>query len=282
MNLGNALFRLGERQSGTARLEEAVAAYRDALMETTRERLPLDWAAAKMNLGNALQVLGQRESGTAQLEEAVVAFRDALMEGTRERAPLRWATIQRNLGGALSALGVRENGTEHLEQAIAAFGEALKEYTRERQPSDWQGTITSLGYAQFYRGDFTGAAVNLREAVENGNSAYPIIWLYLAGARGGGQEVKRTLQENAAVLTPAKWPSPVIELFLGRRMPSDMVASAVTSDERCEAQFYLGQWHVLRHEPTDAIKLLRNAVETCPKAFIEYAGAVSELKRLGH
>jgi tetratricopeptide (TPR) repeat protein len=34
-NLGNALMRLGERESGTARLEEAVAAYRDALKEYT-------------------------------------------------------------------------------------------------------------------------------------------------------------------------------------------------------------------------------------------------------
>ena len=44
-NLGNALYRLGERESGTARLEEAVAAYRAALEEMTREiglrRLPL-------------------------------------------------------------------------------------------------------------------------------------------------------------------------------------------------------------------------------------------------
>jgi hypothetical protein len=30
-------------ESGTARLEEAVAAYREALMERTRERVPLAW-----------------------------------------------------------------------------------------------------------------------------------------------------------------------------------------------------------------------------------------------
>ncbi|HXA70385.1 MAG TPA: hypothetical protein VNW24_08055 [Stellaceae bacterium] len=35
-NLGGALLRLGERESGTARLEEAVAAYRAALEEWTR------------------------------------------------------------------------------------------------------------------------------------------------------------------------------------------------------------------------------------------------------
>jgi tetratricopeptide (TPR) repeat protein len=59
-NLGNALSSLGERESGTARLEEAVAAYR----------------------------LGERESGTARLEEAVAAYRAALEELTRERAPI--------------------------------------------------------------------------------------------------------------------------------------------------------------------------------------------------
>jgi Tetratricopeptide repeat len=35
-NLGIAFARLGEREGGTARLEEAVAAYRDALQEWTR------------------------------------------------------------------------------------------------------------------------------------------------------------------------------------------------------------------------------------------------------
>ena len=59
---------LGERESGTARLEEAVAAYREALQENTRARVPLDWARTQMNLGNALLSLGERESGTARLD----------------------------------------------------------------------------------------------------------------------------------------------------------------------------------------------------------------------
>jgi tetratricopeptide (TPR) repeat protein len=39
-NLGTALVTLGARESGTARLEEAVAAYRAALEEWTRDRVP--------------------------------------------------------------------------------------------------------------------------------------------------------------------------------------------------------------------------------------------------
>ncbi|MFZ0887466.1 MAG: tetratricopeptide repeat protein, partial [Candidatus Binataceae bacterium] len=108
-SLGSALEKLGEREPGTARLDEAVAAFREALKERTRQRVPLDWAMTQNNLGGALERLGERESGTARLEEAVAAYREALKEYTRERVPLQWATTQSNLGAALGALGGRES-----------------------------------------------------------------------------------------------------------------------------------------------------------------------------
>jgi hypothetical protein len=72
------------RQGATARLEEASKAYRLALEEFTRERVPLKWAMTQNNLGNALSMLGERESGTARLEEAIEAYREALKERSRE------------------------------------------------------------------------------------------------------------------------------------------------------------------------------------------------------
>jgi hypothetical protein len=42
-NIGNALWSLGERQSGTARLEEAVAAHRAALLERLVAQLKIIW-----------------------------------------------------------------------------------------------------------------------------------------------------------------------------------------------------------------------------------------------
>ena len=127
MALGVALATLGERESGTEHLEQAVAAFTEVLKERTRERVPLDWAATQSNLGAALMILGERESGTERLEQAVAAFTEALKERTRERVPLDWAATQSNLGAALAILGERESGTERLEQAVAAFTEALKE-----------------------------------------------------------------------------------------------------------------------------------------------------------
>lgn len=51
-DLGTALQTLGERESGTARLEEAVFAYRVALQEFTRQRAPLDWALRPGQFGH--------------------------------------------------------------------------------------------------------------------------------------------------------------------------------------------------------------------------------------
>jgi hypothetical protein len=61
--------------------ERAVAAYREALKEQTRERVPLDWARSTGNLEMALMILAQRKRDAAAAEEAVIqikAARDAL------------------------------------------------------------------------------------------------------------------------------------------------------------------------------------------------------------
>jgi tetratricopeptide (TPR) repeat protein len=94
---------LGERESGTGRLEEAVAAYRAALEESTRARDPLLWATAQSDLGAVLTILGERESGTGKLEEAVAAYRAALEEVNREGYDI----VQQNFARCLALLEQR-------------------------------------------------------------------------------------------------------------------------------------------------------------------------------
>ena len=98
-------------------------AFRHALKESTRERVPLDWAGTQNNLGNALRTLGERESGTKHLEEAVVAFREALQERTRERVPLDWAATQSNLGNVFRTIANRRS--EPACSAVNAHYQAL-------------------------------------------------------------------------------------------------------------------------------------------------------------
>lgn len=79
--LANALRVLGERESGTTTLQQAVAVIHAALKEFRRERAPLQWAMTQNNLGNALLALGEREKGPATLQQAISAYRDALRSG---------------------------------------------------------------------------------------------------------------------------------------------------------------------------------------------------------
>jgi tetratricopeptide (TPR) repeat protein len=136
-NLGNALLGLGERESGTEKLKEAVAAYRAALEEQTRERVPVDyWAATQSNLGAALAALGERESGTVRFEEAVRAFTAALQERTRERVPLGWAESFGNQGVTMMPLADRTNNGALAETATRQI-EAAYETARDGGHEPW-------------------------------------------------------------------------------------------------------------------------------------------------
>jgi tetratricopeptide (TPR) repeat protein len=179
--LGLATATLGEQKGDSAWLEEAVEAFRAALLEHTRERVPLDWGATQNNLGNALSRLGERESGTARLEEAVAAYRAALEERTRERVPLDWAGTQNNLGLALWALGERESETARLEEAVAAFRAALLEYTRERVPFLWALTQENVGIALATVGERSEDMQSLEEAVAAIRAALEVFELARAG-----------------------------------------------------------------------------------------------------
>ena len=163
-NLGAALVTLGERDTGTQRLEEAVDSFRAALEVFTRDRAPLDWAMTQNNLGAALSTLGQRETDTRRLNEAVAAFRAALEEYTRDRVPLDWAMTQNNLGNSLTNLGRRETGTSRFKEAVAAYRAALQERTRDRVPLDWAMTQNNLGTALEALGVRESGTARLEEA----------------------------------------------------------------------------------------------------------------------
>jgi hypothetical protein len=62
---------LGGRESGTAKLEEAVVAYREALKEWTRERVPVDWASSFGQEGIALMLLAERSGDAVMAETAL-------------------------------------------------------------------------------------------------------------------------------------------------------------------------------------------------------------------
>ena len=210
-DLGVALWELGERESGTARLNEAIAVYRDALKERTRERVPLDWAITQHNLGIVLRSLGERETDTARLNEAVTAFRAALEERKREDEPSRWASTQNCLGTALKTLGDREGDAACLEEAITAFREALNEYPRQREPLEWARTQHNLGAALRALGALESSTVRFEEAIDAYRAALeertrdrtPLDWAMTQHNLGSALRALGRREQSTARLTEA-------------------------------------------------------------------------------
>lgn len=160
-HLAVSLSMLGERESGSASLEQAIEAYRAALEVETGS----DWAKIQMNLGNALEALGSRETGTARLEQAVAAYNAALDVQPRDQFPEQWAMIQINLGIALRAGGAREAGTERLKASVRAFRSALEVETKDRAPQQWALANLNLGNALWTLGDREGSTPDLLAAL---------------------------------------------------------------------------------------------------------------------
>jgi tetratricopeptide (TPR) repeat protein len=179
-NLGNTLQTQGRRTGGSEGLrllDEAIAAYRDALTVYTRDDMPTGWAITQNNLGNALQIQGERtdgDEGLRLLDEAAAAYRDALAVHTRNDLPSDWAMTQNNLGIVVQNQGERTAGDEGLrllDEAIIVYGEVLTVYTRDDMPDGWAATQNNLGSALFARGERTDGAEGLR-LLDEAVSAY--------------------------------------------------------------------------------------------------------------
>ena len=82
-----------------------------------------------------------------------------------------------------------------------------------------------------------------------------------------GEAGEAELEANAGRLKTKEWPYAVIELYLGKRSPTATLDAAVKLGDRCEPQFYIGQWHILKASKAEAEAALKVAVEICPKMF---------------
>src|SRR5262249_47544018 len=166
----------------------------------------------------------------------------------------------------------REKGD--LDRAISDYGQAI-----QRDP-DHPHAYNARGQVRFFAGRFDDATADFARAVQQQpDEPYSALWLYLAHARSDAAVARRELEINATKFQ-RMWPYPVAELLLGWRTPAVTLAAAGNNDGRCEAQFYIGEWHLLRGSRAQAAAALQIAADTCPKGFVEFAGAQAELQRL--
>jgi lipoprotein NlpI len=137
-----------------------------------------------------------------------------------------------------------------------------------------------LGIARFDGDDFAGAARELLRVLEMEDNATAMLYRFLARTRAG-ESAAAELEANATRLKTRVWPYAAIELFLGRRSPEAMLDVVTEEWDRCEAQFYLGEWQVLKGDASAAAAAFTAAVEICSVRYSYiYPSARAELRRL--
>ena len=240
-------------------LDRAMADYDQAI------RLDPKYASAYSNRGNVWRAKGDYDRAIADYGQTI-------------RLDPKHAPAYSNRGNAWLATGDLNRAIADLDQAIRLDPKAVPAYR-------------ARGMARFLQADFSAAATDLRRANDLGHDIDAGLWnalrddmeatlrLFLARSRMG-QDGASELSAIAARLKTKDWPYPVIDFYLGRRSLEDMRAAALDPEDKCEAAFYAGEWWLVRGDKSAAKRELESAARTCTKTWVEYVGAVAELKRL--
>jgi Tfp pilus assembly protein PilF len=180
-------------------------------------------------------------------------------------------------------LAYRNRGKAHLAKGEFDRADADYHYAIRLNPKS-ASAFRDRGNLRFLTGDFVAAAEDMLRAMEAPQDIDrerwidAVLWRYLARARAGDDALPE-LKANVGRLKVRGWLS-AIALHLGQLSPDATLAVAVNSDERCIANFHVGQWHLLKRDVAQARNALQNAVDTCTKIQIEHDVAAADLKRL--
>lgn len=220
------------------------------------------------NLAEAFDARGQAYKATGRYDEAIADYNNAL------RLDPKYA-----LSYAHRALAYHLKG--QYESAIADYDRAIE--LKVEDPN----VYGNRGLTRFALGQYASAATDLEQSVKiNSSNAYWPLWLHLARAKAGAADLDE-FARNTAAIDRAKWPGPVVGLYLGQTAPEQVRAAAAEGEangqrvRNCEAAFYSGEYEFLRRDLSAARSFLQQAVEICPADFVEYAGVGAELQRIG-
>jgi lipoprotein NlpI len=143
------------------------------------------------------------------------------------------------------------------------------------------------GSTQYLAARFPAAIGDFTSAVKlDTTNAYAVIWLHLAHARANQVDTGE-FAANAARRSASEWSASVIAFCLGKILAAQVTAAAATGNAKtqrengCEAAFYLGQDLLLHQKTAEAAQSFDQATKLCPHTFLEYAGAQTELTRIG-
>jgi lipoprotein NlpI len=166
------------------------------------------------------------------------------------------------------------------DQAISNYAAAI-----ELKP-DLAFAYTNLGRSYFFQGNFSKAVASFEDRLKiKPRHVYPMLWLYLARARSGGEP----MAELAGYIAGAKkghWIYMAAQLYLGKATPEQVLDAARNGnrhklrERETEAYFYIGQYFLMNGDAKAAAGYFRNVIDLGISRFYEYTGAEVELRRM--
>ena len=251
-----------------------------------------DYTSALQNRGNAYAAKGQYDHAieeynkAIELKPAAAAYRN---RGNAYRATGNYPKALSDLSAAIRLLassgGLDDRGVTYLEmgenvRAFEDFNEAIR--IEPYNPD----ALLSKGRAEFYPGRWTDAAADFQKSrVLDPSNPYAFIWLHLANARAGKNDAG-SLEELARQVHAHAWPAPIVDMLLGKLRPDYAIAFASDPDpdktlsQRCEAEFYVGEYLLTQPDASAALDHLKEARRICSGIFPEALAAKMELKRI--
>jgi tetratricopeptide (TPR) repeat protein len=274
--------KIGDLQLLEGSPNEAMASYQSSLdlrrrlvaKDVDPARRQDDLSIGYIKLGDALLALGKRDDALASYSK----------------------------GAAIARAAVGENDINNSHVPVFALSRAANILLRLGRPAEAIGYLNDLsqitpnepsvyfdrGRAEIYSGNIPAANDNFAKASAlKPDNPYLLIWLHIGRQRAnendGGQ-----LAGNSESLSHAKWPWPLVSLFIGSSDPQTVREIAqsggsprVRLGRNCETDFYVGTYFLAHNIKDDALKLFQSAARSCPQDFLEEAAAKLELARLG-
>ncbi len=248
-NLAGVYEYRGAAYSGTRNYNQAIQDLNESI------RLDSSVWSAFYNRGVAYRRMGQNERAIQDFDRAI--------------------TMAPKIPGVYTGRGLSYLKMGEVDLAFQDFDRAIR-----LNPGD----VNYRGYAYFILGRFGEAAQEyhrfLEQARSDADTAYATLWIYISEVRSG-QAGRDSLARNAANLDMSKWPAPVVSLFLEETSPEQVLEAARDSGrrKRCDAYFYIGQWHLMRGDAAMAAQFFQKAVAT-DADMVSWNFAKAELGRL--
>jgi tetratricopeptide (TPR) repeat protein len=273
----------GNALTGNNQFTRAIEDFGQAL------RLRPGYPFALMNRGNAWAAQGQYDRAiedydkTIALDPFPMAYTN---RGNAYRAKGDYDRAFDDLGAAIRLLAfpgaLSYRGDVYLE--TGQYDRALEDYSEAIRIQPTNGdSFHSRGRAEYYFAHWDAAIADFQKSLSlDRSNSYAAIWLGLAKARSGQGRVADLAQQTSQAGSD-KWPAPLAELLAGHVTPEQALAAAASDDpdqdktQRCEAEFYVGEYLLAQPESSGASKHLHEASRICSGTAVETFAVKLEL-----